>query len=823
MHKPDILNLIGIPVDALSNLSMVGGFDQQARTAELHMNAKKFEGYGMQLDSMYANFTASQDSFTANGDATELFYNAFQLGHLEAEMHSTGDTATTHLLLSKDNDRTLDLSFRFMPIAQGVYVYPDKMTFAGREYSFGRNNPVFISDTNVVMDNFLITHDEMEISVDGDLHALDVSIQNMDLTNLNSLLFGDSIVINKGMLNGRFAYKEDQKLDMHAAIDSLSLYHSDPLAITLGAEKAGDQVPFKFLLTNTSNKVDIDGRYSLEREDIDATVLMDINNLAMFRFLTSGTIDEMHGNIKGEAKVHGPVMKPEFKGFVQFKDVGFTTADPSLDFNIEDETITLDTSGVALKDFTIYDEGHYPLVINGKMKTKDFQSYSYDLNVQTDHYTLMNSPVSSTDQLKGLLVLAADMQLKGNEKDTYVKANITVRDTSSLVYVVANDEVDLLRTEGIVEFVDPGRFADTTAMDTSASFYDSLVAGLPDFNLNSTITIEKQANLRVITDEQSGDYFEASGGAKLDVGYDRSRNLRITGNYTITNGVYRLSFYNLVKKNFTLVPGSSIDWTGSPENGELNIKALHTVASNSIGLIGHEIGENEQSIYKRSLDYEVGINIKGTIEKPVVSFTLDLPKEEKTNYPVLANKLDRLKLPEFQSELNKQVFGLLVLGGFIPESSLADINENVVAATALTNSVNALLAGQLNRFAGQHIKGVNIDVGLQSYSDYSTPGGKTRTAMDFRVSKSILNDRLSFEIGGDFDINSDQSGANTGDNNYRGDMAIIYDLTGNGDKQLKLFNNETYDIIYQEVRNTGISLIFIREFNKGDKPKRKSK
>jgi hypothetical protein len=77
-----------------------------------------------------------------------------------------------------------------------------------------------------------------------------------------------------------------------------------------------------------------------------------------------------------------------------------------------------------------------------------------------------------------------------------------------------------------------------------------------------------------------------------------------------------------------------------------------------------------------------------------------------------------------------------------------------------------------------------------------------------------MNDRLSFEIGGDFDINADQSGSNTGTKNYRGDIAIIYDLTGNGDKRLKLFNNETYDIIYQEIRNTGISLIFIREFER---------
>jgi hypothetical protein len=173
--------------------------------------------------------------------------------------------------------------------------------------------------------------------------------------------------------------------------------------------------------------------------------------------------------------------------------------------------------------------------------------------------------------------------------------------------------------------------------------------------------------------------------------------------------------------------------------------------------------------------------------------------------------------------LNKQVFGLLVLGGFLPETSGSDINSSLIATTALSNSVNNLLASQLNRFASQYIKGVNIDVGIQSYSDYSAPGGKTQTAMDFRVSKSIMDDRLSFEIGGDFDINQDQSGANTGTKNYRGDIAIIYDLTGNGDKQLKLFNNETYDIIYQEIRNTGISLIFIREFASKEKNKNKDK
>ena len=88
---------------------------------------------------------------------------------------------------------------------------------------------------------------------------------------------------------------------------------------------------------------------------------------------------------------------------------------------------------------------------------------------------------------------------------------------------------------------------------------------------------------------------ETSGAGALELGYDRTGNLQLIGNYTVTKGIYRLSFYDLVKKNFTLLNGSAINWNGTPKNGDLNIKAVHTVESNSIGLIGHEIGENEKS------------------------------------------------------------------------------------------------------------------------------------------------------------------------------------------------------------------------------------
>ena len=817
-----LFQLIGLDVANFSTLNVHGHLDEQTRTGQLVATTGDFKGYGLTLDTLNATVTAVQKTINADMKVDSLYYNSIELGDLDFNVTTKGDSSSSHLLLTHDTVTMLGLNVVVLRNDSGYLAYTDKLTAFNRDYNVDQQNPIHVRNGDVSADNFTITRENMKTSIDGDINAFTFNFQNVDLTPLNELLFPDTIVINQGILTGRVSYARGEDLNLSAKVDSLRLYNSNVLTISAQATTDEKRVPFEFLLTNTSNKVELRGDYFLNNENVDAKMTMDVNNLELFSFLVSDFIEKMSGTIKGEGTINGKLSKPDIKGQLRFVDVDLTTSNPRLDFNIKDDVVTIDSTSLFFKKFIIYDEKGNPFEVNGKLGTNNYESFAYNLRLNTNKYYLINNPDSSRQTLRGALVIGSDIKLSGNEKDTNVEANITIKDETNLAVVSSSGNTELLKSEGITDFVDPSVWMDTTLLKAGANLYDSLIASLPDFNLNSTIKIEPNAILTLIVDDQSGDYVQASGDATLDLGYDRTGNLHLSGTYTIKKGLYRLSFYDLVKKNFALVPGSSINWSGDPENGELDIKATHTVETNSIGLIGHEIGENEKSIYKRSLDYEVGIIIKGTVEKPIVSFALDLPEKEKANYPVLANKLDRLRQPEYASELNKQVFGLLVLGGFLPETTGSDINSNVVAATAISNSVNALLASQLNRFASQYVKGVNIDVGIQSYSDYSAPGGKTRTAMDFRVSKSMMNDRLSFEIGGDFDINQDQSGSNSG-KNYRGDVAIIYDLTGGGDKQLKLFNNETYDIVYQEIRNTGISLIFIREFSRNKDVKNKDK
>jgi len=815
--KPFLLLGLSNDIDDFSWLTLAGEFNEQKQAASLQSTVGKFKGYGVSLDTLTTDLTVLGDSISASANSTNLFYKDIQLGDLDFKVISKGDTAIANLLLIDDSLSILNFGGRILRSADGILVYPDKLMAFNNNYSINRKNPVYIDKGNIVLDHLMVSRDDIQISIDGDVNAFDLTLTNVDVTKLNRLFATDSAVINYGRLDAKILYTAGGKIDLVANIDSLCLLHSNPLTIAVKAISDKSHVPFEFLLTNESNKVNINGQYLTDTGDMDASVFVDVNDLEIFSFLVTGIIDEMSGSVKGRATISGPLKNPRVNGTLRFPNAAFTTSNPKLTFMVENDSIALDKSALLFKNFTMYDAEHNPLTINGKLTSPDYHSLRYDLHLQTDKYTIINTSDSTNNRLSGLLVVGSDIKLTANDQGTDVKARITVKDATALTLTASNDDVALLNSEGITDFIDPRLLIDSTHTGQSGYFYDSLIASLPDFNLNSTITIEDNASIRIYTDAQSGDFIEAAGAATLEMDYDRTGNVRLSGNYTMKQGVYRVSFYDLVKRNFSLVPGSSINWSGSPENGDLDIKALNTVRSSSIGLIGNEIGENEKSIYKRALPYNVGITIKGTLQKPLISFTLDLPQEERINYPVLANKLDRLKQPEFQSELNKQVFGVLVLGGFIPETSGSDINQSAIATTAISNSVNSLLSSQLNRFASQYIKGFDIDVGIQSYSDYAASGGKTQTAMDFRVTKRILDDRLSFEIGGDFNLNQDQSGAKTSDKNFRGDIAIIYDLTEQGNRKVKLFNNETYDIIYQEIRNTGISLIFIREFDKNRK------
>jgi len=182
-----------------------------------------------------------------------------------------------------------------------------------------------------------------------------------------------------------------------------------------------------------------------------------------------------------------------------------------------------------------------------------------------------------------------------------------------------------------------------------------------------------------------------------------------------------------------------------------------------------------------------------------------------------------LNSEENKADLNKQVFALLVTGSFMADNPLSSNSSNPtnIATTAARNSVNGILADQLNNVSSKYISGVDVNFGLTSYEDYEGGSGDIRTEMDIQLSKKLFNDKITVEAMGSFDLEGKKNNAaGTSSKTMTNEFAVIYQLSENGEYKLRAYYEDAYDLFDGDITYSGIALIFEREFDTLKKKKK---
>jgi hypothetical protein len=94
-----------------------------------------------------------------------------------------------------------------------------------------------------------------------------------------------------------------------------------------------------------------------------------------------------------------------------------------------------------------------------------------------------------------------------------------------------------------------------------------------------------------------------------------------------------------------------------------------------IDLVGDQLGnvpEDVRNTYKQRIPFETNLIMKGELLKPEITFDIVLPEGNNTVSTEIINNT-QIKLAQLRqepSELNKQVFALLLLNRFIGENPL---------------------------------------------------------------------------------------------------------------------------------------------------------
>jgi len=119
--------------------------------------------------------------------------------------------------------------------------------------------------------------------------------------------------------------------------------------------------------------------------------------------------------------------------------------------------------------------------------------------------------------------------------------------------------------------------------------------------------------------------------------------------------------------------------------------------------------------YRQRLPFIVYLNIDGALMAPEIGFRLDMPQSDRGAHggAVYSKILD---INTRESEVNKQVFGLLILRTFVGENPMEASSGGDLKNSARM-SASQLLSEQLNKLSSK-VKGVELSVNVKSYEDY---------------------------------------------------------------------------------------------------------
>lgn len=666
---------------------------------------------------------------------------------------------------------------------------------------------------NLRVNGFKICHDKQSIAIDGratkDLNdSLNVELKDINISYILNLVNFHSVEFS-GMATGTatvaapfaqqpkayarlrvddFRFEDGRMGTLHANVD----LNNSLKQIDIAAE-AIDRLDNN----GTERRTIIEGNVSPQRNDIKLDITAKHTRIEFMHSFCSSFMDNIDGEANGKVTVAGPLSNINLTG--QLLASGSMRITPlNTTYTMKNARVRCIPDAIYLENDTIYDRNGNIGIVNGKLGHQHLTRLTYDIGIEAQHLLAYDTHTFDGNTFYGTAYMTGDCHINGRSGEVTINVNGVPEKGSVVVYNVASP--DAIGTQDFLTWTSHHKVEkDTLHIASSKDAEEDKERDIAsDMKINFLINCTPDATIKLLMDNQSGDYITLNGHGVLKANYFNKGGFDLFGNYVVDTGHYKLTVQNFLKRDFLFRQGGTINFGGDPFAATLNLNAVYSLAS--VSLADLNIGK---SFTSNNTKVDCIMNISGTPAAPHVDFSLDIPSISSDARQMVYSLINS------EEEMNQQVLYLLAVGRFMAQgrnnAGVDNPNQQSQASLAMQSILSGTIMQQVNEVLGSLTShsnwnfGANISTGTEGFNNAEYEG---------LLSGRLLSGRLL--VDGQFGYR-DNANATT---SFIGDFDLKYLLYPNGNLAINFYNKTNDRYFTRNSLNTqGIGLLMKKDFS----------
>lgn len=820
------LKFFKAPMRVLHTVNLSAAMDIDERVITLGIDAP----YLLQKDKFIDN-TSVQMSVDGNENKANVFLTTLyptKKGNARIEFSGAGENDRVNTRISWDIDREkefggeLDLAAYLYrnettseDIAVNVDINKSRIVFNDTAWTV---HPASVqwSDKRVVVNDIDISRAGQFVRISGSASANPVDVLCLELQDISLDYVFETLDISNvmfgGVATGTFfasdLFSGQPRLSTPGLhVKGLSYNHS--LLGDADIESAWDNetkgVTIDAVVTQDNGcKSYIDGAIYPIAQSLDFRFKADKLDVGFMKPYMEAFTSEISGYASGDARLYGTFKLIDMTGDIYAQDLKM-----KLDFTntyyTTSDSIHLSPGRISFSDVVLKDAYGNHAKLDGWVTHKCFKEPEFEFNVtdarnflcfdineklSPDWYgRIFCNGVAHIKGVPGFIDINVDMATAPQSTFTFVLSDTEAAD--EYTFMTFHDR-DQLKGELLLSVEDPQK----AAIKRLKEYYARLnrEESTPTlYRINLQVNATPDGELILVMDPVGGDRIKARGNGNLRIEYNSAdEDMRMFGTYTLSQGSYNFTLQDIIIKDFTIKPGSSISFHGDPLAAVLDIEAVYSVNANLSDL--DESFLQDRELNRTNVPVHALLKVTGDMQQPDINFDLEFPTLTQDTYRKVKSIVSTDEM------MNRQIIYLLALNRFYTPDYMASTTKGNELVSVASSTISSQLSSMLGQLSENWSIAPNIRSDKGDFSDME---------VDLALSSYLLNNRLLFN--GNFGYRDNA----LNNNSFIGDFDLEYLLNKSGNIRLKAYNryNDQNYYVKSALTTQGVGVMFKRDFD----------